>query len=150
MTFITRIIGRSFTTSNNLNGLKKISPAALWHAKVLGIDFNEIVGSGPKGHILKSDILSFNLKEKNKQQDSNNLVNDISLIFEIIPSTNEIIIQKCIKRITSDKFKDVQYKFIPEIGFLQVQMKGTGTIIDGERIKNLLKMYLNDSRHLLL
>ena len=60
---------RNYVTSSQLENL----PAAFWHAKVLGIDLNlkEIVGSGPKGHILKSDILSF------KPKISNPIENDV-------------------------------------------------------------------------
>ena len=129
---------RNYVTSSQL----KISPAALWHAKVLGIDLNlkEVVGSGPKGHILKSDILSFK---------RNPIENDVFFLILEAPPTNEAILQKCINRITNNRAKAVEYKFIPEIGFLQVQMKGINAV-DGEKIKNLLKMYLNDTRHLLL
>ena len=132
---------RNYVTFSHL----KISPAALWHAKVLGFDLNlkEIVGSGPKGHILKSDILSF------KPKLSNTIENDVFSLMLEVPPTNDAILQKCINRITNNRVKAVEYKFIPEVGFLQVQMKGIDTV-DGEKIKNLLKMYLNDTRHLLL
>lgn len=125
---------------------RKISPAANWHANFLGIDLNEISGSGPKGHILKSDILSFKAKLTHKQD---NLIgiSDISLLFEIKPTADSII-QKCINRITTanDKIKQVNFKFIPELGFLQLNIKAV-TEDDGEKVKKLLNIYLNDTRH---
>ena len=140
-----KALSKMFSTSNHRDNLiKKVSPAALWHANALGIDLNEIVGSGPKGHILKSDILSFKPKIEVK---SNTLI-DISFHFEI-PPTTELLIQICINRITSlDKISQVQYKFVPEIGFLQLSMKGEE--VDRERIMKLMNIYLNDTRHLLL
>lgn len=140
-----------------LTKTRRTSPAANWHANVLGINLDEIVGSGPKGHILKSDILSFEPKVARKQDDriggaDTSGTVDISIWIEV-GATTDLIIQQCIHRITTTnaKVKQVQYKYIPEMGggYLQLNIKAA-TEGDGERVKNLLKIYLNDTRHLLL
>lgn len=140
------------------SGQFKILPAAFWHAKLLGINLEGVVGTGPKGHILKSDILFKSDNNNNKNNFCNNTYNDYnksdninssyaSLIIDI-PPISEDILEKCINNIKKYLSKDVQYKFIPEVGYLQVLVEGGE--IEGERVKKLLKVYTNDTRHLLL
>ena len=60
-----------------------------------------------------------------------------------VPPTNDAILQKCINRITNNRVKVVEYKFIPEVGFLQVQMKES-IRWTGKRLKfteNVFKRY---------
>ena len=141
----------------------KISPAAQWHAATLKINLEVegIIGSGPKGHILKSDILEFENKRNNYKNSSiifssnsnlNHPINkttDHSLIIRITDSVfpNKEIIQKCLNSISKRKSFEISFELLPEIG-IQVHVKNSTMDID--KITSLLKLYLNDSHHLLL
>lgn len=124
----------------------KVSPAAHWHAKVLGISLKGIKGTGPKGHIVKSDILNFQ-----PQQIKSELV-ELSFLLEISSKPSDQLIKKCTETIGKISSFEVDYKSLPEIGLLQFQLKSTNNDkhFDSEKVKQLLKIYLNDSSHLLL
>ena len=124
----------------------KISPAALCHANSLGISLEGIKPTGPKGHIIKNDILSISPAIESDP------INTFSCIIEL-SNTNctDSFIRKCLESVTrGGKVSIADYKFLPDIGLLQIQMKLIGPVEEAEKIKNLLKMYLNDSIHLLL
>lgn len=129
----------------------KVSPAAFWHANYLGISLEGIKGTGPKGHILKSDI--FKVLQAKKPQ----VNEDFSFLIEISSNPNDQVIKKCIETIkklpiSNQVISELKYKTLPEIGLLQFELKTKTNSRDfnEENIKNLLKMYLNDSNHLLL
>jgi pyruvate/2-oxoglutarate dehydrogenase complex dihydrolipoamide acyltransferase (E2) component len=138
----------SSATATLTNGPVKVSPAAFWHAHFLGISLKGIKGTGPKGHILKSDILQL-------KKPTSSFSEDFSFLIEIASPPNDQVIKKCIESIkrlpmSQEVIKELNYKTLPEIGLLQFELK-TGTKLDNtENIKNLLKIYLNDSSHLLL
>lgn len=143
----------------------KISPAAQWHAATLKINLEveRINGSGPKGHILKSDILEFENKRNNYKNSSSILTSnsnsnlnhpihkttDHSLIIRITDSVlpSKEIIQKCLNSISKRKSFEISFELLPEIG-IQVHVKNSTMDID--KISSLLKLYLKDTHHLLL
>lgn len=138
----------------------KVSPAAFWHANYLGISLEGIKGTGPKGHILKSDILKI-LQAKKPQTTTTTTTSpvneELSFLIEITSNINDQVITKCLETIkklpkSNQVISELKYKTLPEIGLLQFQLKTESNSRDfnSENIKNLLKLYLNDSNHLLL
>lgn len=135
----------------------KVSPAAHWHASLLGISLDGIKGTGPKGHILKGDVLT-ELTNRNKKSE------DIHFLIEYPKSLNELNLKKCIESIRNRMVKKpvINYKILPEIGLLQIKLSvggrdsrgeyGIGYNVDYEveKFKKIIKIYLNDSLHLLL
>lgn len=142
---------RKYSSTTTITNPLKVSPAAFWHANYLGISLEGIQGTGPKGHILKSDILQ--TKKSITSSDNGHL----SFLIEISSNPNDQVIKRCIETIKhlpkSHQFiSELNYKALPEIGLLQLQfeLKTNSRDVDTENIKKLLKIYLNDSTHLLL
>ncbi len=151
MTFLRSSFNKATLFTRSLSILKsslKVSPAALWHANALGISLEMVKGTGPKGHILKSDVLNHSKDNETESRESS----DMALLLEIPQNYNDLLIKKCLESITKGKQIEFEYKLMSEIGLLQVKMKQSGISMSGEseNIKNLLKVYLNDSIHLLL
>ena len=134
-----------------VKGHFKVSPAAYWHANFLGISLEGIKGTGPKGHILKSDILK--MTKTIETIETGNFI-DFSFLVEVPSIPSDEIIKKCVESIKklSLSQKEINYKSLPEIGLIQfeLKMKRRPSPPETENIKNLLKIYLNDSIHLLL
>lgn len=139
--------------SATTNNLVKVSPAALWHAKYLGIALNDIKGTGPKGHILKSDVLSVNEMMKSKQKST---VETLSFLLELKTTSNfdANLLEKVFNKIAKSSSIKIKYKYIPEISSIQFEVIKESTSMnnfgDQERIKQLIELYLMDSLHLLL
>lgn len=137
------------TTATITNNPLKVSPAAFWHANFLGISLDGIKGTGPKGHILKSDILQV------KKPTTSSVNEELSFLIEIPSNPSDQVIKRCIETIkklpiSQQVISELSYKTLPDIGFLQFELKTNSRNFNAENIKNLLKMYLNDSNHLLL
>lgn len=133
----------------------KVSPAAYWHANFLGISLEGIKGTGPKGHILKSDILQMKSKMTETIEAAGSF--DFSFLVKVPSIPSEQIINKCLVSITKLSLSklpitELNYKSLPEIGLLQFELKikRKSSSLEIENIKNLLRIYLNDSSHLLL
>lgn len=128
----------------------KVSPAAYWHANNLGISLNLVKGSGPKGHILKSDILNYSPDITcTKTEDSTSKIS--SFLLEYPKNVSEIVLNRCLNSISAITSTKINYKTIPEISSIQVNFSHPqNTNYNGETIKNLIKIYLTDFKHLLL
>ena len=156
--FVLRRLSRSYGTISAISaahGNFKVSPAAYWHAKFLGISLEGVKGTGPKGHILKSDILQIKTTQKEKVIKMDSFIDEeVSFLIDISSKPSDQIIKKCIESITklpSTNISEVNYKTLPQTNLLQFHLKTSGPAsFESEKIKNLLKMYLNDSSHLLL
>ena len=133
----------------------KCSPAAFWHAKNLGIDLGDIEGTGPKGHITKNDILSFDPAKRTGGEEI------FSFLVELEKGSvlEESLIKRCVDSLfqASGPFGSsgicVNYRLLPETEFIQLEIRksiGSGNSLSMEKIKDLLKVYLSDSKHLLL
>lgn len=131
--------------------LLKVSPAANWHANFLEISLEGIKGTGPKGHILKSDVLKSDVLNHKETIHENTATTSSSFLIELPLLPNDEIIKKCIERIKKiSQITELKYKSFPEIGLLQFDVKTKKEDTEKEKFKNLLKIYLNDYKYLLL
>lgn len=128
----------------------KLSPAAMWHANALGMKLNllGIVGSGPKGHVLKSDILdAYSQKKREKKYESiDNLLIEVADIEDDAFLKRSIAFTAQIMRVESS-----EYIRLPGVG-LQVKIVRSVENDDGilDKFKRLLLIVLRDPSHLLL
>jgi hypothetical protein len=151
----------------------RISPAALWHAKALKIDISLIRGSGPKGYILKSDILqSKNLKLTSLKSDisqstnlkSTSLKSDIlqqpQLLTEVlcdfqllVPcSLSEDLVIKGVSRALSlcslENNSNFSFHRIPDFG-IQIKISASNPQ-STEKLQKIIPLLLKDPHFLLL
>ena len=126
----------------------RLSPAAFWHAKLLKIDPSRIRGSGPKGHILKSDILSIASQQTSTQVEA---TQQLQLLVPCAGSLKDELIDKGLKRALNvcNVAKDsVHFQRIPEYG-IQVQVKEIEASA-AKKLSQLLPLLFQDPRYMLL
>lgn len=121
----------------------KISPAALWHAKVLKIDPSLIRGSGPKGHILKSDIL-FAIQQPQIKKDFQVLI-PCTLRDDLVSKGIKRALSLCHLQANNSSFS---FQKIPEIG-IQISVSSADNESANKLVK-LLPILLQDPHYLLL
>ncbi len=121
----------------------RISPAALWHAKALKIDISLVRGTGPKGFILKSDIL---------QAKPYPVAQEKELQFLVPCSLNEELVKRSISKalsLCSNQTKSsFSYQRIPEFG-IQIKFLSNDEK-SAEKFKKFLPLLLQDPHYLLL
>jgi len=135
----------------------KLSPAALWHAHALGLDLNSISikGSGPKGHVLKSDILEKATMTPTPQ--SINDENNQSFLIELdfLKREDEAFVRRCIDFASQRTRLQAEFTRLPSVG-IQFTVHGGGGSNESEgslqadKFKTLLVTFLKDPSHLLL
>ena len=123
----------------------RISPAALWHAKALKIDFSLIRGTGPKGYILKSDIL----QAKHQQQE---LKPEMDFQLLVPCSLSEELVKKGVNRALSlcsiQSSAAFSFQRIPDFG-IQIKLSSANAQTT-EKLQKILPLLLQDPRYLLL
>lgn len=125
----------------------KVSPAALWHAKVLKIDPSLIRGSGPKGHVLKSDILFARQQQQQRPQMEKDLQLLIPCSFEddlVSKGINKALSLCCLRSKPSFTFQR-----IPDYG-IQIRLSVGDDSDSASKLQKLLPLLLKDPHYLLL
>lgn len=126
----------------------KLSPAAFWHAKLLKIDPSLVRGSGPKGHILKSDILAMVGRKESVKVEA---TQQLQLLVPCGANLKDDLISKGVRKALNvcNVAKDsVHFQRIPEYG-IQVQV-GAIEASAAKKLSQLLPLLLQDPHYLLL
>lgn len=126
----------------------KLSPAAFWHAKLLQIDPALVRGSGPKGHILKSDILAMVGRKESVKVEA---TQQLQLLVPCSANLKDDLISKGVRKALNvcNVAKDsVHFQRIPDYG-IQVKV-GAIEASAAKKLSQLLPLLLQDPHYLLL